>query len=259
MRGQRATEPRHTIAMVPDARDNDGVVHVWHADVSLFDARPDLRARALAALSTSDRDRYVRFRRAVDRDMFLLGRILARALVGRALRLDPYSWGWQDGERGRPEIAGWGGRASFNIAHSAGLVMCAAGAADRIGIDVEHAQRTPVDRDLMVRVCAPSELADLERRTPADRQARFLRYWTLKEAYLKARGLGISAPLAEACFALDGDRPDLTCGPALADAGERWAFHLGDLDGCLFAAAAPAAPGGRRIFRVEPVPADALA
>jgi 4'-phosphopantetheinyl transferase len=69
-------------------------------------------------------------------------------------------------------------------------------------------------------------VADIER--ARDRwRARFLTYWTLKEAYLKARGLGISVPLADICFVLD---PPIHVGfvGALAGTDTNWSFHLLD-------------------------------
>ncbi len=84
-----------------------------------------------------------------------------------------------------------------------------------VGVDVEHRLRPPVDARMVRRYCAPCEVADIERQGPSAWQDQFLKYWTLKEAYLKARGLGhrratcpISASrLAPTRFAWIGSTP----------------------------------------------------
>ena len=131
--------------------------------------------------------------------MFLVGRVMARALVGAALGVAPEAWQWQDSPRGRPEIAAPETALQFNLSHSAGLVACALSTGRAVGIDVEHLARRSVDHNLVRRYCSPAEAEDIDARGEAW-LPRFLHYWTLKEAYLKARGLGVSVPLAEIEF-----------------------------------------------------------
>jgi 4'-phosphopantetheinyl transferase len=165
--------------------------------------------------------------------MFLLGRVMARSLVGAALDVPPASWQWREGTHGRPEIADAGGL-RFNIAHSAGLVACAIARDRDVGIDAEDLHRRRVDRALVRRYCAPSEVAEIESHGDAWHD-RFLHYWTLKEAYLKARGLGISVPLRDIRFHVghvDGGEHvghvDVRIGfdGSLAGSDDRWAFLL---------------------------------
>lgn len=214
-------------------------------------ARPDRTARALAWLASTERERYDRFRGSDDRMMFLLGRVMARALVGHAIDVAPDGWRWREGPRGRPEIAEPHTPLRFNLAHSAGLVVCALATGRDIGVDVEDRLRRPVDRDLVRRYCAPLEVADVERQGDAWHD-RFLLYWTLKEAYLKARGLGIAVQLADIAFALD-PAPRVSFAGSLAGTDARWHFHVAQpTDRHLLAVAASASVGAAPEFTIEP-------
>src|SRR5262245_9075471 len=218
-------KPRHTIAMPsgpswPAAHD----VHVFVSDAREFGADPDRIAQALALMSPAERARFDRFRHDTDRHMFALGRLMARTLVGRALDTKPAAWAWREGPHGRPEVDHDHCDVHFNVSHSAGLVLCAVARGRAVGIDVEDLARPRPDWALVERYCSPAEADDI--RQHGDRwPERFLIYWTLKESYLKARGLGISVPLAEISFAgnkIGSSFPEKLLPSSLQD----WAFHL---------------------------------
>ena len=227
------------------------VVSVWHARTADAFTSDDRRQRARAWLTPADDARHGRYRHQADRDMFLLGRVMARALVGQALGVDPGSWRWHEGPRGRPEADA---DVSFNIAHSAGMVVCAVSRNGHVGVDVEHRHRPPVDARMIRRYCAPREAEDIERRGPGEWPDQFLKYWTLKEAYLKARGLGIAVHLADLCFTIAPDAIRLDRLNALNDDAD-WAVALDAPGGSHFvAAAAPVVSGVRPSFRMAPFP-----
>ena len=206
-----------------------GEVLVWHGDAGeIFRDRARI-GRARAWLEPAADARYERYRHDADREMFLLGRVMARAMVGNAAGWAPTSWQWQEGPHGRPEIAAPPTPLRFNLAHSAGLVVCALANDHDIGIDLEDLERPPIDRHLVRRYCAPAEAEDIESRGEHGWRDRFLHYWTLKEAYLKARGLGISVHLADICFTLDGDRARIAFLGSLAGSDDRWTFRLSRL------------------------------
>lgn len=239
-----------------------GQVTVWHAATTELFATDAGRARALGWLTAADRARYERYRFPKDRDMFLAGRVMARALVGRALGVGPNAWEWREGPRGRPELADPDAarRVSFNIAHSAGLVVCAISGDGTVGVDVEHRLRPPVDAGMVRRFCAPAEVVDIERCGPSAWQDQFLKYWTLKEAYLKARGVGIAVHLSDLSFTLGEDVIRLDRLNALsAEDDAEWAFVLDSSSPAhLVAAAVTARPGVRPTFRLAPFTHDLL-
>jgi 4'-phosphopantetheinyl transferase len=238
------------------------VVRVWHAHTRTLASDNAAEKRALTWLSPGERDRYHRYRRDADRAMFLLGRVMARALVGRALGVAPLEWTWREGVYGRPEVEAAdsaGGRAcSFNLAHSGGLVVCGLAETAAVGVDVEDRGRVAVDRRVVRRFCAPREIADIESRGETGWHDRFLEYWTLKEAYLKARGVGIAVPLADLSFSLAAPAPTLTFLNGLADTPHEWAFHLDEIGDRHYVAVSTPVSDMPPTFRVAPFPHELL-
>jgi 4'-phosphopantetheinyl transferase len=226
-------------------------VRVWHAHVDDVLADESIVARAQATLSSAEQDRYHRYRGEIDRRMFLLGRTMSRTLVGRALDLPPDAWTWREGAHGRPEIAQPETPLRFNLAHSAGLVVCALACGRDVGVDVEDLTRPPVDEKMVQRYFAPDEIADIESQGDGWRD-RFLVYWTLKEAYLKARGVGISVPLHEISFSLHPTGIGITLLGSLAGLSSAWRFHLDrPTDRHLMAIAASCADGATPSIEVS--------
>jgi 4'-phosphopantetheinyl transferase len=97
-----------------------------------------------------------------------------------------------------------------------------------VGVDVENTRREIDTLKLAERYFAPSEAADLRGLAASSRQERFFEYWTLKEAYAKARGMGMSLPFDRFSFELTpGQPPRVSFSPALRDNAENWQFELG--------------------------------
>ena len=183
---------------------------------------------------------------------------MARVLVGRALDVGPHAWTWTEGPRGRPQVGDPDTRLRFNLAHSAGLVVCGLAHGRDVGVDVEDLGRRQTDPALVRRYCSPAEADDILERGDAWPD-RFLDYWTLKEAYLKARGLGISVPLADLSFTLGPDGIGLTFLGRLAGTDPRWRFALARPTGRhVVAVAAEAADGVRPDIRLAALPIDTL-
>ena len=91
----------------------------------------------------------------------------------------------------------------FNLSHTDGLVVCLVAVEREIGVDVEHTARAgSVGIEIAERFSSPSEVAELRSLPFADQRSRFFDYWTLKEAYIKARGLGLHLPLDQFSFHL---------------------------------------------------------
>ena len=230
------------------------LVRVWHAHTDVLRRGRDTHDHALGWLTPAERLRFGRYRRDSDRDMFLLGRVMARAIVGDALGLAPTAWPWREGAHGRPEIDIDLCPVAFNIAHSGGLVACALSWHGEVGVDIEDRHRSVLEPALVTRCCSPSECADVYARGDGWRD-RFLQYWTLKEAYLKARGLGISVHLPDLSFSLHDDEVRLDLRGSFAEADTAWAFDLITLHAEHFlAVAAPAHAGMRPTFRFDPFP-----
>jgi 4'-phosphopantetheinyl transferase len=186
---------------------------------------PDVLARCAAMLTAGERARHDRFVFAKDRRQFLVTRGMIRTLLGRCLGVDPAACRFEADRYGRPSLTEPAGASvAFNISHTAGLVACAIARHGEIGVDVENAER-PVHADLPRRFFSPAEAEALEALPVHERQARFYEYWTLKEAYIKARGMGLSLPLDGFSMRLDGPGPPrVHFLPSLPDDAASWQF-----------------------------------
>lgn len=204
----------------------DAIAIAW-ADVSGL--QPDIVDRWRDALPQHEQARYARFQHERSAYEFLLGRRLVRQWLWSLTGHAPAGWTFQEGPRGRPEIASPSTSLRFNLAHSGGIVACVMTDGHEAGVDVEDLERRPVERELWHRFCAPSEADDIERCAEIDRQRRFLTYWTLKEAYLKARGLGIAVHLADVAFDVSGPRPRITFRESLVGTPDAWWFGVTDI------------------------------
>lgn len=168
-------------------------VLVWFAHPATVLGSPD--ATMPASLDAADLAHVRRFRFARDREIATASRWLQRFAVARAaadanaaatLRFAP-------DERGRPwvrspaSLAAW----HFSAANTQGLVACAADLRGPIGLDVEAVART-LAPELVAHCCTRDEQHGLAALPPASQPAAFHAMWTRKEAYMKARGMGLA-------------------------------------------------------------------
>src|SRR5262249_397343 len=151
---------------------------------------------------------------------------------------EPSAWRFTSSEHGRPEIVSpeVAPRLRFSLSHTRTVVACAVGAELDIGLDVEDVARdAPLD---VAERFAPSERAALEALPSHERKRRFFVYWTLKEAYAKARGLGLSLPLDQAVFDLSGREIRVSFGSSAEDDAGAWRFESWVIEGAHRAALA---------------------
>ena len=180
-----------------------------------------------ALMSDEERERMARLVFDRDRRRFLLTRALVRTTLSRYCAMPPADWRFIANVHGRPEILDRPAGVPdlrFNLSHTEGLIACAVTIGREVGVDVEHINRH-LTHDVAGRFFAPSEVTDL-RRLPADDQQRvFFDYWTLKEAYIKARGFGLALPLGDFAFKLNPPNPpEITFEPTLQDDPATWQF-----------------------------------
>jgi 4'-phosphopantetheinyl transferase len=132
---------------------------------------------------------------------------------------------------GRPFLAHPPSDFDFNIAHSGELVACVVSGFGRVGVDVEQTGRSVEIERLSSRHFSHDEHRSLMRRSHDNRREHFLILWTLKEAYLKALGVGLRRDPATFSFDVDGD--EIAIRDHLdPDVGARWTFlRVALLDG----------------------------
>jgi len=201
-----------------------------HVDLVATDDSDALakREQYLRLLSPDEHERMARFVFERDRVRFLLTRALVRTTLSRYAPVAPADWHFIANAHGRPEILDRPAGVPdlrFNLSHTDGLIACAVTIGREVGIDVEHVGRR-LTQDVAARFFAPAEVAHLQS-LPADQQERvFFDYWTMKEAYIKARGFGLALPLGDFAFHFAPDRPPaITIEPSLKDDPATWQFQ----------------------------------
>lgn len=145
-------------------------------------------------LSPEEGDRAQRFRRMEDHDRFVLGRGGLRYLLARYLQCAPRSLNFTYSRYGKPSLVGGSTELYFNVAHSGNWVVLAFSRCQWIGVDVEQIAPRTYFESLIQRCLTTAEQATLPDE-PTARLRRFLEYWAIKEAHLKALGLGLSYPM----------------------------------------------------------------
>lgn len=211
-----------------------GEAHVWLLAVperALSGATED---ELKGILDPEERERAQTFRSLSDRQHFILAHAFLRKTLSRyAPRVAPAAWSYAIGPYGRPELAGpaaacgagGGPRLRFNLSHTRGLVACSVTEGGECGVDVERRDRTRNFLGMARTAFAPSERAQLERLPAEQRQARFYQIWTLKEAYIKLIGMGLSQRLDHFDFDLS-DLPAIKFTPPPSREPRGWRFVL---------------------------------
>ena len=202
--------------------------HVWSATTESLRTRGG-KARFEGWLSDDERERYRRYLSPGSQELFLFGRAVLRHTLSRYADVEPGDWRFVLGEHGRPELddrfAGLGLR--FNLSHTPGLIACLVSDGIDVGVDVEGAGRAQDPLKLAGTVCSPEERRELESLSPEALIVRFSEIWTLKEAYIKARGMGLTMPLRKITVVGGGDGPvSLAFEHPIDDDPGQWQFAL---------------------------------
>ena len=156
----------------------------------------DAERAALAALLTADeRERAARFYLGRDRDRWTVARGALRAILARYANAAPQALAFGSGPHGKPSLAEPANDLRFNLAHSDALAICAVARGIEVGVDVEAIRPDAATEDVARRFFAPAEVVALAALPPALRTEAFFACWTRKEAYLKARGMGLTLGL----------------------------------------------------------------
>ena len=140
---------------------------------------------------------------------------MLRLVLARLTGIAPAELRFEVSPGGRPELASLlsSGAPRFNLSHTRGLVGCAVARGREVGLDVEEL-RAPAPLELAERHFAAAELEALRALPPPRRSDRFYALWTLKEAYSKGRGLGLSLPFdAFSIAVLEGEEARLCTSP----------------------------------------------
>jgi 4'-phosphopantetheinyl transferase len=198
-------------------------VHVWRASL-------DQPAVDYAMLLSSDEQvRADRFRFEQERQRFIVGRGILRIILGRYLNSPPEKIEFAYHARGKPFLSDGllppGLR--FNLSHSEEMALLAVVQNREVGIDIEYLRPSLEVDKLASQFFSPAERAELVALPSYKKLRSFFSGWTRKEAYLKARGEGMTYPLDQFTVSMDCDKPARLLN-VKDDPREltRWSFHM---------------------------------
>lgn len=165
-----------------------GAPQLWYARL----AGQGEESRKSAVLSQDEWKRASRFQDPTSRARFVSARTILRRLLGTYLDLPAGEVPLEIGPEGKPKLGeGLGDRITFNLSHSGDWILLGFSGGSSIGVDIETESVFPGILEIASRVLATDEVAMLRELPPEARSAPFFRGWTRKEAFQKARGVGI--------------------------------------------------------------------
>ena len=163
-----------------------------------------------------------------DRRKWIVAHGLLRSLLGQYLKCNPRSLHFTTNHYGKPLLVSpvGGKRLQFNLSHSGNLVLFAFAYESEVGVDVEQ-MRADIDyRELAARYFSVRECTAFEALSADLQQEAFFLCWSRKEAYVKARGKGLSLPLDQFDVSLVPDEPVRLFGSREEpQAVERWSLY----------------------------------
>jgi 4'-phosphopantetheinyl transferase len=165
-------------------------VHIWKIDLK----QPEFKIQSFQEILSSDEvARAERFYFPEHRQRFIIGRGSLRTILGRYLGVKPSQVEFDYQQRGKPLLAAKFADSGlfFNLSHSQDLGLCGVTSQRLIGVDLEYIRSMSDLENLAQRFFLPREYEVIKSLPPEKKQQVFFRYWTCKEAYLKATGDGL--------------------------------------------------------------------
>ena len=206
-------------------------VHLW---VPLLSSGPfsEFYKSHESILSQDERDRYLHFSSEESQQLFFISRVFIRKVLSLYADLQPHEWKFTRTLHGRPEIQNSLEKPfSFNLSHSKGKMICAVSSFAEVGVDLETLNRKTDMRKIARRVFSQEEWSLWEGLSEEAKRSRFYQLWTLKESYIKARGMGFNIPLDAISFQIsplgpDRESPFIGIDLRVKDDPTSWTFNL---------------------------------
>jgi 4'-phosphopantetheinyl transferase len=200
--GGCAMSEHFTSWKVPDGTPGLGAddVHIWCVSPVSAACLSDLKD----SLSVDERMKADRFYFNRDREQFVRARGTLRFILGKYLNCDSRALIFAYGAHGKPTLADSAVR--FNTSHSGDYILHAVSLRLELGVDVEHMRRNVEIEELSARYFSPAENAVIAALPAQQKRVAFFRCWTQKEAFLKAKGIGVSLPLNQFDVAVAPDQ-----------------------------------------------------
>jgi 4'-phosphopantetheinyl transferase len=175
-------------------------IHLWITKPEELLGYDQLLATYSTLLTTTELTKQQRYKFAKDRHDALITRAFIRDLLSYYADVSPQNWQFEKGSKDKPEVINCPLPLRFNISHTKNMIICAVTLEDDIGCDVENTGRSNDVLAIAERYFSAKESTELFALPEAEQRHRFFDYWTLKESYIKAWGLGLAIPLTDFSF-----------------------------------------------------------
>jgi 4'-phosphopantetheinyl transferase len=201
--------------------------HVWYAhpesvqDISILE-------HCHSVLSSAEKTRVQRYLFPEDRHRYLISHAFLRNVLSRYLDLPPGDWQFGHNRHGRPHIANPDAPPiGFNLTHTVGLVACIVTDSRECGIDSEKLVERRRSLKIARRMFSETEYRGLQGLEGRKQLEYFFKHWTLREAYVKARGTGIAFPTKKLCFEIKDDANiRISFQAEIDDCNDNWQLQL---------------------------------
>lgn len=222
--------------------------HLWIAPIEDGESQPC--ERWMEWLSDDERKRYQGMVLPEAKMQFAAGRALLKSLLAEYGLAQPSECIIRPDRLGRPYLEYPPGFETyeFNLSHTAGMVVCMFARNCRLGVDVERTQRRIAYQTLARLVLSAQEETRLGLLKPAERDQSLVEIWVTKEAYSKARGLGLRLPLKGITCDFTNREPVVTFSEGCEPDPASWRFWLFDRSCFKIAVAASSNPPPSRII-----------
>lgn len=202
-------------------------IHLWYVHDSAIH-NSHLLSQYYALLSQEERLQHKRFYFDKDRHQYLITRALLRSVLSLYVNaIPPEKWRFEKNAYGKPAISKslCSSPLCFNLSHTHNLVVMAVTLEHEIGVDVEYLPRLGKLLELASHFFSAVEVEQLLALPAEQQRDRFFDLWTLKEAYIKACGMGLSIPLDHFSFTFsEQGEIEINFGPERNDHPQYWRF-----------------------------------
>lgn len=189
----------HRSAAILPLHNDD--IHVWLIEPAKVTDGKLLNALKML-LNASETEKIQRYRLPKAQHIALITRAFVRLVLSQYTDIPAQKWAFNIAPQGKPEINNPPLPLSFNLSHNDDLIICAVCLDKNIGCDIESFSRKISVKAIAQRYFSATEFTTLMALPTALQGRRFFEYWTLKEAFVKATGLGISQGLESFSFTI---------------------------------------------------------
>lgn len=181
---------------------NKNEIHLWQVNPDEI-TETELLNKYKKLLTSEETKKQQRYKFSQDKHDALITRAFIRDLLSYYADIAPQDWRFKKGEKDKPEIVNSPLPLRFNLSHTKGLIICAVTLENDIGCDVEDITRSNDVLSIANRYFSASETEELFSLPTTQQRNRFFDYWTLKESYIKAWGLGLAIPLKDFSYTIN--------------------------------------------------------